>query len=216
MLNKIEISALLLSFSGILFFTFSACEIDPVKPLKPIEEVVYTYNHSTTTLTWTAYKYTNRVSVNGTFDEFMIHNTTKTNSISDLVKDLTFSINPHSVNTNLLSRDVNIADYFFKKFNVDGDITGSVTNCSGLKKAGDITIDLNMNGVNYPAYLKYTFSETDYKLIIEGDININNWNGKNALSALNEQCAGFHTAEDGQSKLWPDIIIRIETTLIVD
>lgn len=216
MLNVVKLRGFILFFMGILFVTFNACQKDAVENSEAITDAVYTYDHSATTLTWTAYKYTDKIGVSGTFDEFTISNTAQSNSISELVQDLTFSVNPHTVNTNLPLRDLNIVDYFFKQLDIDGDITGSISNSMGSKTLGSMTVDLSMNGINHIAYFNYTFSESDNKLIIEGDIDVNDWNGNNALLAMNEQCEDLHTGEDGVSMLWPDVSIRIETTLAVE
>lgn len=217
MLNVVKLRVVILFFMGILLLTFNACQKDTVEASETLEDAVYTYDHSTTVLTWTAYKYTNKIGVSGTFDEFSINNTTnQANSISALVQDLTFSVNPHTVNTNLPLRDLNIVDYFFKQLDIDGDITGSISNSMGSKTLGSMTVDLNMNGINHIAYFTYSFLESDNKLIIEGDIDVNDWNGEQALLAMNEHCEALHTGEDGVSMLWPDVSIRIETTLVIN
>ncbi len=216
MLNLAKSRVFILFFMGILLMTFNACQQDTEEILAASEDVTYTYDHSTTVLTWTAYKYTDKIGVSGTFDEFNINHINQANSIADLVQDLSFSVNPHSVNTNLPFRDQNIIDYFFTQLDIDGDITGSITNSTESKKSGSMMVDINMNGVNNAIYFNYTFSEIDNKLTIEGDIDVNDWNGENALSVMNEHCAELHTGADGINKLWPDVSIQIETTLIVE
>lgn len=51
------------------------------------------------------------------------------------------------------------------------------------------------------------------KVSMKVSIDMNDFDGAEAISSLNEACAELHTDADGESKLWPTVDIVINTVL---
>ncbi len=43
-------------------------------------------------------------------------------------------------------------------------------------------------------------------------MNVNNWDAKNALTSLNNECKDLHKGTDGVSKTWEEVAINISST----
>ena len=63
--------------------------------------------------TWTGYKFTDKVGVNGSFDEISFKQNDKSKNISSLIKSITFDINTASINSNSPLRDKKLALFIF-------------------------------------------------------------------------------------------------------
>jgi polyisoprenoid-binding protein YceI len=189
----------------------TAQEAVPVE--KSTEETcTYTYDPSTTKITWTSFKTTEKVAVGGTFDEYSVEGTAPSNSESAVFEQATFSINTSSVNTGNTERDPKLIKFFFNTMVETETITGGISKISeAVDGKGAAVVNITMNGQTHEVNATYTLDGT--ALTLSATVNMANWEATNAITALNTECKDLHTGEDGISKLWEEVDFEITTVL---
>ena len=173
----------------------------------------YTIDTSGISIIWTAYKFTNKIGVSGTFTNYTFENKKTSGTVEDLLSKSKLSIQTATVNSGNPIRDFKLDTYFFKTFNTS-EIRGTI---SKIKKYEGI-ISLTMNGTSKNVPFTYTIENDTERLFT--NLNLSFWNGEEALKTLNEECNELHKGTDGLSKLWPDVDITINLpihkTLLTD
>lgn len=209
-MKKLVFSAILIA--GISAFT--GCSNNENEEETSVKEQIcfYEYDHTSTKLEWTAYKTTAKVGVGGTFNEIKVLGGEKSSKITDVLKSIKFTIPTNSTNTTNADRDKKIIEHFFGVMQGTDLIIGQVANVEGDDKSGTCNIYINMNGIEQEVPFAYTVDENAH-VVLDGEIDMNNWNGQAAIDSLNTLCYDLHKGEDGESKLWPNVTIKIETTL---
>lgn len=170
----------------------------------------YTYNDSTSTFEWKAYKTNEKIGVNGTFNGIKVSSTSGS-SVIEMLNSISFIINAESVNSNDKDRDGKLTSFFFAK--MIGAITGKVKSIDGNDSIGTATFEVTMNEITKDVSMTYT--TTDGIINFSGAININNFNGQEAIKSLNKKCEALHTGADGVSVLWPQVSLAISTKVSV-
>lgn len=171
------------------------------------EACTYAYNADSTHFKWTAYKYTTRAGVGGTFDDITVTNTNSTENKLDVLVGAEFTITTGSVNSGNLERDPKVVEFFFGKLVDGGRITGKINSI----KDGEAVITINMNDVSMDVVGK--IAEEGNKVTLTAKVDMTDFEGMAAVESLNEKCYDLHTGEDGVSKLWPDVSIEVSTVL---
>ncbi|GAB4255812.1 MAG: YceI family protein [Vicingaceae bacterium] len=209
-MKKIVFSAILIA--GISAFT--GCSNNKNEEETTVKEQIcfYEYDHASTKLEWTAYKTTAKVGVGGTFNEIKVIGGEKSSKVTDVLKSIKFTIPTNSTNTTNADRDKKIIEHFFGVMQGTDLIIGQVANVEGDDKSGLCKIYINMNGIEQEVPFAYTVDDNVH-VVLDGEIDMNNWNGQAAIDSLNTLCYDLHKGEDGESKLWPNVTIKIETTL---
>ncbi len=170
----------------------------------------YAYDNRSTIFAWKAFKTNEKIGVGGTFDTINVTSTTA-NSLKDLIKTIKFDIPTSSVNSNNPDRDKKIFEFFFGKMEGGNKISGQVKKVSGNENSGIITLFIMMNSVGNDVEMTYDFSRNI--LNMEGEINLGDFNGQEAVKSLNDKCHDLHTGKDGVSILWPDVKLTLTTTI---
>ena len=124
---------------------------------------------------------------------------------------ITFSINTSSVNSNDKGRDKKISEIYFKALNTI-DITGSLDSVDQKMKRAILSIA--MNGIEIKREVKFNVKGNIVELNI--NIDVKDWNGAEAVKALNKACEEKHTGKDKESVLWSDVDVIVRTRLIKD
>jgi len=212
-----ETTELMMSYKTIIYFAggflylllcCTACTYDNTSP--PFEEPsTYTYNHASTTLKWTAYKYTTMVGVSGHFNEINVSNCITADTPNRAIENMNFNINTQTIDTESSIRDTNILDYFFRHLMTAENISGKVNRCIGDIRSGNIYMDLTMNGIQREIPLDYRMDGT--LMHLEGNFSLSDFEADAALDSMIYCCAELHTGSDGIHLLWPDIQIEITT-----
>ena len=209
--------------AAILFMTSCGSEAanntttEETAPVEKSTEVVceYSYDESSTKISWTSFKTSARVAVGGSFDVFSVNNTEASNSESAIFENATFSIVTGSVNTGNTERDPKLVTFFFNTMVESDTITGGVRKISeAVDGKGAAIIYINMNGVEKDVNATYTIHGTE--LTLSATIDVVNWEATSAIESLNTECKELHTGEDGVSKLWSEVSIEIYTNLNKD
>jgi hypothetical protein len=173
-----------------------------------VEVCTYSYDPAETVLTWTAFKLTERVGVNGTFDEINVTANNGSSSMFEVLTGANFDIPVSSLNSQDEVRDPKIKNSFFGIMNETSNITGVV---SSLTETGG-SVEITMNGIS---------KSYDGEVKIDGEaitfltqIDLVDFDGQEAVDSLGVVCEAKHTGEDGVNKLWTEVDIAVKTTLI--
>lgn len=163
----------------------------------------YTLDDFGVSVIWTTYKFTDRISVSGTFEDYTLNKENLSGSIEDILNRLYLSIPTESMATTNAIQDFKIKTYFFKSFNTPF-ITGTVLNATDGK--GNIKLKMNNISINTP----YTYSLENDTIVLFTHLNLKKWKAENAMAALNEESSELQVGNDGLSKIWPevDVVIR--------
>lgn len=177
---------------------------------EPKKTCFYTYNSGTTVLEWTAFKFTEKAPVKGTFNTINITGKEGSDDTKKLIESLEFSIETASVETQNPDRNGKIAELFFGTI-ATPQITGKVKSLSDNGKA---TIEIKMNGIKKDVVGEYTLEEG--KFTFASTIDVMNWNAGKGIETLNTACKDLHTGTDGKSKLWSEVDLSFTTELSSD
>ena len=197
-MKKIYVLSLIL----LIMVFVSSCKKNEKKEVNQIEKT-YSIIADSTKINWTAYKTTAKVPVNGQFAEIIIENVKKDSTALGALNGLKFKIPVSSLITNDTIRDKKLKEYFFGAMKNSSIITGTVH----INKENASTVDLTLNGITRELPIAYMV--TDNKVTIVGNMELDNWQAKVALEALNVVCKDLHTGEDGISKTWSDVKIEV-------
>lgn len=172
------------------------------------EEVcTYSYDESSTILTWTAFKLTEKVGVDGSFDEINVV-AQESEDMFGVLSGATFDIPVASVNSQDPVRDPKIRDAFFGSMDATSSITGEIISMDA--STAKVSITMNGNTVEYDGEV----SVEDETITMKTTINILDFDGQKSIDAIGEVCEEKHTGEDGVNKFWEDVNIAVQTKLI--
>ncbi len=164
----------------------------------------YVYDETSTSISWTAYKHTERNEVNGKVDDFEITGINPGENIIDIMKGVEFTIHTASVNSGDSARDAKISNIFFGTMVNSADISGKIESAN---EDGTAEVSLSINDITGSASATYTFDEGAFKLI--ATVDFSSFGGDEAIAALNEACKAKHTGEDGVLIMHPDVKIVV-------
>ena len=168
-----------------------------------VKQCTYAYSEGSLSVTWTAYKTTEKIGVSGSFDTLHISGTQTANSVGEVFANADFSIPVSTVNSNNPDRDKKILASFFGTMTETTMLSGKVIGISD----NDCSVVINMNGVSDTCLFTLTKNDTAVSLI--GVLELGNWSALKSADALNKVCFDLHKGADGVSKLWPDVKLEI-------
>lgn len=177
-------------------------------------ECTFALLKDSSSVNWTAFKTNARVGVKGHFDMFKVGFPENVSSPVEALVGTTFDIETKSVNTGDLVRDPKLVQFFFNVLTNGQIIKGSIKSADGNEKEGNGLINLMLNGIEKE--ISYTYQIKENSIYLKTGINLDEWNGSDAVKSLNTACYDLHTGEDGVSKLWPDIEIEVVAMLKKD
>ena len=173
-----------------------------------VEEVcTYKYDENATILTWTAFKLTEKVGVDGSFDEINVV-ANESDDMFGVLIGATFEIPVASVNSQDPVRDPKIKDSFFGTMDSTVSITGTVISID--EKGARVSI--TMNGVT--AEYDGTVKVDEETITMNTTIDILDFDGQASIDEIGKVCEAKHTGEDGVNKFWSDVNVAVQTKLI--
>lgn len=178
-----------------------------IKEENHLARKTYTVIADSTAINWTAYKTTAKVPVKGQFSALIIENVKKDSTALGALNGLKFQIPVSSLFTNDTIRDRKLQKYFFGAMKKTTVIKGTIH----LNNENASSVELTMNGITRELPMAYIV--TDNKVAIVANMELDNWQAKAALEALNVVCKDLHTGDDGISKTWSDVKIEVITIL---
>lgn len=152
-------------------------------------------------LTWTAFKFTERVGVEGGFDAITVSAGKPGDVAWKAIDGIRFEIDTASVNTGNAGRDAKIRQHFFGRSAAFARITGRIK----ANSPGKATLFVEMNGQQHSVVVDISAGSDSVRL--NGMIDVEQWGAGPAIAALNEVCAAVHTGEDGVRKLWSEVAL---------
>jgi hypothetical protein len=202
---------------GLLFTACGEAETSDSKTTEPTseqksvqpEDCTYKLHKDSVKVGWTAYKFTNKVGVKGTFEQFTYLSESEAKSLADIVETASISIPVESLETLDEGRNLKIRNFFFGTLENTEVLKGKVISVDRDNPGnGEMLLIMNNQEVTMP----FTYALSDEgELIVKAGIDVNNWNAQAGIASLNEECKLLHTGEDGVSKLWPNVDIAITT-----
>lgn len=177
------------------------------------EEVVeeacsYSYDESTTVFTWTAFKLTEKIGVDGTFDNITVNANVGSVDMFGVLNGATFEIAVGSVNSQDNVRDPKIKNSFFGNMADTEMITGTVNSID--ETMASVSVTMNGMTVDYEGEVKVD----DMTITMLTTIDILDFEAETSLDSLGVVCAEKHTGVDGINKFWSDVNIAVKTTLV--
>jgi polyisoprenoid-binding protein YceI len=155
--------------------------------------------------TWTAYKFTEKKPVSGSFSKVLLKAPTTATTQKELFQGVSFSIDTESVSSGDPVRDQNLREAFFGLLTPKTNIEGKVKNVDEKMLA----IELHLHGQNFTVQLPYLVEADGQTIKAAGDFNMLDIGFAKAFESLHERCKLLHTGTDGVSKTWPDFHIEI-------
>lgn len=183
---------------------------ETVKPVKKVETIQI--NKEKIVANWTAYKFTERAGVSGVFNTINIKNELKGKSIQEVLKGLKFDIPVTGINSNNPERDKKLVNNFFNTMKNTSSLTGIINSVTGTNNQGTCSISFLMNDLSKPIKMEYHLVDNQY-YVLKGILDLENWEGQEAINSLNKVCEKLHIGKDGISKLWPDVKVVIQLPL---
>jgi hypothetical protein len=197
-----------------VFAFFMACSDQPDAKTKGSAndkssdtECIYTLINDSSAVNWTAFKTNERIGVGGHFDEIKVWTPDNAISPKNILIGTSFDIITTSVNTGNAERDPKLIKYFFTTLTDGHIIKGEIISAEGNSSTGEGMIKMMFNGITNK--IPYSCQIKEIKIILKRGINLDEWDGANAVKTLNTECYDLHTGEDGVSKLWPDVEIQV-------
>jgi polyisoprenoid-binding protein YceI len=170
------------------------------------EVCTYSYDSESTVLTWTAFKLTDKIGVDGTFDQINV--TAEDNEdMFGVLSGSTFEIPISSLNTQDAGRDMKLKNSFFGNMESTEMLTGSVNSIDA--SSASVSITMNGNTVDYDG----TVSVEGETVTMKMTLDILDFDGQVMMDSLSIVCEEKHTGPDGVNKLWSDVEIAVKTTL---
>jgi hypothetical protein len=196
------------SATTILFFSACVHKVENAA-LITREGTVFEYDGSHTVLSWTAYKYTSKVPVSGSFSHVQVLNTAPNTLAAGTLEHASFTIFESSLLSNCLLRDSNIYNRFLRKLAFPTDISGQVVSVSGNNDTGQMVVLLKLNEITDSVTMGYSLQNTT--LTATGSVDLQHFNTQNAFDSLAVTCGKFHAGADGISKVWSTVDISVKT-----
>ena len=153
---------------------------------------------------WTAYKTTAKVPVKGVFQELKIRNPKTSSSLVGLLDGLEFEIPVSSIYSKDTIRDPKLIKFFFGTMENTTHLRGKFK----IQENGNGNISLTMNGLTKDLPISYIVENEHIK--VNATMDLNTWQAKAAISALNIACNELHKGPDGISKTWNEVTVSAD------
>ena len=157
---------------------------------------------------WTAFKFTNKQAVSGTFNTTTLSGATQAASLTELAGGLSMKIDGSSIESANPGRNATISEFFFGTFAPSPEISGRVESVDGDDSKGTLKIAITMNDTTRSVPFAYTIS-ADHQVEATASIDMLDFALQKAFDSIHQACEEQHTGEDGVSKTWTDVDLRL-------
>ena len=183
----------------------TGCKSDA--PNEDVSSCVYSYDNSSSSMEWTAYKFTNNTPVKGTFNEMNISTISSAKTVEELIGSLGFTIPISSLETMDELKNSNIINGFFTFMGME-TLKGNVVAVEG----DQLTFEVSLNKIKEKVTGSYTMNGD--VLSFHGTMNLSLFQAGKAIEALNAQCGINHKGEDGITVVSDSVDIHFTTRLV--
>lgn len=154
--------------------------------------------------TWTAYKFTEKKAVTGSFSKIKIELPKDPKNDADLIRGTHAVIDSLSVETGDLGRNANIAQGFFAKMKKGTEVQVSFAK----PKKDSVEATLKMNGASKK--LKFKISRTENEMNLEATADIVKTLGlSESFESIQTLCKELHKGTDGVTKTWSEVAFKV-------
>jgi polyisoprenoid-binding protein YceI len=167
----------------------------------------YQYKPDSLKIEWTAYKFTEKKGVKGSFPAFKLNAPETAASAKELFEKTSVEIDPFGLDSGDPGRDENLKKSFFKKM-VGSKIKGTVVAFDPA--ISKIKIEMNGKSKVVPFRMKIEGG----KYLGETDIDILDFKMQKSLESINKACYDLHKGPDGKSKTWSQVSLALSAEVI--
>lgn len=189
-------------------FMITACSGEGKQQDEEKAACTYSFDQSASTLEWTAYKFTDKTPVKGSFNEIQFDGLNSAETAKELIESLSFKIETSSVETQNEERNGKITKLFFGTIGT-AQITGKV---KSLSSDGKATVSITMNKITNDVKGEYTLEGELFSFT--SSIDVLDWSAAKGIEELNTACKDLHKGKDGVSKLWSEVGLSFTATLV--
>ncbi|MEN8928772.1 MAG: YceI family protein [Flavobacteriales bacterium] len=184
---------------------FSCGGEEKVEAPKTGGETKYQIDDESISLSFMAYKTTDKVGVKGQFGKINITESELSDVKEKAINNVSFSVPVSSLFTGNESRDWKLVNLFFGVMDKTEFLSGTFHSHEANMEDGQGVLDLTMNGKTCD--LPYTYEMKGDSMFISTKLNVMEWNGQEAMDSLNKACYELHKGADGISKTWSEVDI---------
>ena len=159
-------------------------------------------------LTWTGYKFTEKLGVNGSFDIIQFEQNKKATSVDELFRSISFTIDTASINSGDPGRDKKLALYIFGPLKIPGQITGKVAAFDMAR--GTATAELDIGGTKTSVPFKVTSAKGSQKVKVVGEIDLVKIGMKRSYDLIAAACKPPIPVPMAKPRLGP-VTLTVET-----
>ena len=163
---------------------------------------------------WTAYKFTNKAPVGGTFNSYTLSETQSATALTKAFDGLSIEIDASSVESNNPQRNTTITEQYFAKFAPQHTLKANVVSSKGDNTKGTMNINIEMNGVSKTLPFSYTYESTKGVLEAKSVMDMMDFNLKGPFDSIHEACKTLHTGPDGVAKTWTEVALQVTAEVI--
>ena len=176
-------------------------------------ECVYQFDPASVKVTWTAFKTTEKVGVNGNVQDVKVVAPKKAKSLPVLLKGMIGSgsfDNVKKSETGNPGRDQTLFDKFFSLLSKNAQFKGGFATVKGDDQAGKMNLMLNVNNKKGPVPMEYKLG-SDGAFEAVGSFDMMNFGMEKAHASIHQACEQLHKGKDGISKTWTVLTLPVAT-----
>jgi hypothetical protein len=177
----------------------------------PKSECFYQLDPASVKVTWTAFKTTEKIGVNGSVQGVNVNTPKKAKSLQSLLKGVTASGNFDEVKkseTGNPGRDQTLFDKFFSLLAKKAQFKGGFAAVKGDDQAGKINLLLSVNSKKSAVPMDYKIS-TEGAFEASGTFDVMSFGMQKAHASIHQACEELHKGKDGISKTWTEVGLKI-------
>ena len=169
------------------------------------DNCTYMYMPNNSSVTWTAYKYTNKVGVSGDFDQFNITTTnTECHNIEDVLQHAKIELTADALLGDQSKKASNLSTMFFGKLR-SKKVSGEVLSVDAKNQLAEI--ELTFNKVTRKLNCRYDADQ--YQIELMTTINLQDFQAESCIDSLNTVCGELHKGADGIMMTWLDVDVKV-------
>ncbi len=173
----------------------------------PVSQDLWHLNEDKSSIHWTGYKTTDKVAVNGVFQNFTLKGIQPASDLKTAIKNAQVSINIYSIFSKEESRDEKLIQYLFETMTGTKTIDARIEKINPDGKSALVNIYMNNHEKLVPMQLQ--IDPKTGQIILTGKIDlIKDFAAGTSLEKLHKACYDLHTGKDGVSKTWPEVGVK--------
>ena len=153
---------------------------------------------------WTAYKFTDKTPVEGTFTRTLLSSKKTAETLSGALKGLSIEIDTTSVESNNSARNKTISEHYFARFRSNAKIYGTILAADENK--GTLLIQLDMN--NTKKSYTFTYTAQGSSITASTVMDMMDFGLQQPFESIHSICKTLHTGSDGIAKTWSEVGLR--------